>query len=206
MSYDEWKAYWKTLDWSRKWFAIFLIVRPLVDTMYFLKQYSALLSPVYIFGILTPLLAVASIQSVHFKRAPHSGTANLMKVWGAILFINAIYLLSWAYTFNLLGDEIKYLTPPVVFLYLRRYIRHKDDLRFLMTNFLISDAQAQAAGAAPPGGGLGQIVILVIFVVVFYFLLIRPQQKRAKEHAAAIAAVKRGDTVVLSSEIGRVHV
>jgi len=35
--------------------------------------------------------------------------------------------------------------------------------------------------------------------VLFYFLLIRPQQKRAKEHAALIAAVKRGDTVVLSN-------
>lgn len=138
MSYAEWKAYWKTLDWSRKWFAIFLIVRPLVDTFYFLKQYSALLSPVYIFGILTPLLAIGSVQSIHFKKAPHSGIENLMKIWGAILFINAVYLLSWAYTFNLLGDEIKYLTPPIIFLYLRRYIRHKDDLRFLMTNFFIS--------------------------------------------------------------------
>jgi hypothetical protein len=138
MSYAEWKAYWKTLDWSRKWFAIFLMLRPLVDSFYFLKQYSALISPVYIFGILTPLLAVASVQSPHFKRAPHNGIENLMKIWGFILLINAVYLLSWSYSFNLLGDEIKYLTPPVVFLYLRRYIRHKDDLRFLMTNFLIS--------------------------------------------------------------------
>lgn len=41
----------------------------------------------------------------------------------------------------------------------------------------------------------------VAMIVLFYFLLIRPQQKRAKEHAAAIAAVKRGDTVVLSSGV-----
>lgn len=41
--------------------------------------------------------------------------------------------------------------------------------------------------------------------VLFYFLLIRPQQKRAKEHAAQIAAIKRGDTVVLSNGmIGKV--
>ena len=39
----------------------------------------------------------------------------------------------------------------------------------------------------------------VAIFVLFYFLLIRPQQKRAKEHAALIGAVKRGDTVVLSS-------
>jgi len=45
----------------------------------------------------------------------------------------------------------------------------------------------------------------IAIFVLFYFLLIRPQQKRAKEHAALIAAVKRGDTVVLSNGmIGKV--
>jgi len=49
-----------------------------------------------------------------------------------------------------------------------------------------------------------QVVTFLPFVaifVMFYFLLIRPQQKKAKEHAALISAVKRGDTVVLSSGV-----
>ena len=46
-----------------------------------------------------------------------------------------------------------------------------------------------------------QIAPIVLMVVLFYFMLIRPQQQRAKAHAAAIAAVKRGDNVVLSSGI-----
>ena len=58
------------------------------------------------------------------------------------------------------------------------------------------------------GGLMAMIVQFLPFVaifVLFYFLLIRPQQKRAKEHAAQIAAVKRGDVVVLSSGmIGKV--
>ena len=50
-----------------------------------------------------------------------------------------------------------------------------------------------------------QFLPFVAIFVLFYFLLIRPQQKRAKEHAALIGAVKRGDTVVLSSGmIGKV--
>jgi len=44
-----------------------------------------------------------------------------------------------------------------------------------------------------------QIAPIILMVVLFYFMLIRPQQQRAKQHAAAIAAVKRGDNVVLSS-------
>ncbi|HEX8471930.1 MAG TPA: preprotein translocase subunit YajC [Brevundimonas sp.] len=58
------------------------------------------------------------------------------------------------------------------------------------------------------GGLLPTILQFLPFVaifVLFYFLLIRPQQKRAKEHAALISAVKRGDTIVLSSGlIGKV--
>ena len=50
-----------------------------------------------------------------------------------------------------------------------------------------------------------QFAPIILLVVLFYFMLIRPQQKRAKEHATAIAAVKRGDTVVLGSGmIGKV--
>ncbi len=58
-------------------------------------------------------------------------------------------------------------------------------------------------------GGLTAMIVqflpFVAIFVLFYFLLIRPQQKRAKEHQALIAAVKRGDVIVLSSGlIGKV--
>ena len=69
-----------------------------------------------------------------------------------------------------------------------------------------SEAFAQTAPAAGAGAGgpqdlLLQFLPLVALMVLFYFLLIRPQQRRAKQHRAMIEAVKRGDTVVLSSGI-----
>ena len=65
-------------------------------------------------------------------------------------------------------------------------------------------AYAQAAGAAAGGGPeafLIQMLPLIGLVVLFYFLLIRPQQRRMKLHQQMIAAVKRGDTVVLNSGV-----
>jgi preprotein translocase subunit YajC len=65
-------------------------------------------------------------------------------------------------------------------------------------------AYAQAAGAAAAGGPqdmLIQFLPLIGLVVLFYFLMIRPQQKRAKQHQQTLAALKRGDTVVLSSGV-----
>jgi preprotein translocase subunit YajC len=41
----------------------------------------------------------------------------------------------------------------------------------------------------------------VLLIALFYFLMIRPQQRRMKQHQAMLAAVKRGDVVVLSSGI-----
>ena len=66
-------------------------------------------------------------------------------------------------------------------------------------------AYAQTAGAADPQAMLVQFLPLVALVVLFYFLMIRPQQKRMKQHQAMLAALKRGDQVVLSSGmIGKV--
>ena len=69
-------------------------------------------------------------------------------------------------------------------------------------------AFAQTAAGAATGGPqdmLIQFLPLIALVVLFYFLMIRPQQRRMKTHQQAIAAIKRGDTVVLpSGVIGKV--
>lgn len=58
------------------------------------------------------------------------------------------------------------------------------------------------------GGTMGMVMQLAPFIlifVLFYFLMIRPQQRRMQEHQRMIAAVKRGDSVVLSNGmIGKV--
>ena len=69
--------------------------------------------------------------------------------------------------------------------------------------FFATPAYAQTAGAAPGGmqEALVQFAPLIILFALFYFLMIRPQQKRQKEHQAQVKAVKRGDTVVMSSGV-----
>ena len=65
-------------------------------------------------------------------------------------------------------------------------------------------AYAQALGSASGGGPqdmLIQFLPLIGLVVLFYFLMIRPQQRRAKQHQEMLSAIKRNDTVVLSSGV-----
>jgi len=50
-----------------------------------------------------------------------------------------------------------------------------------------------------------QFAPILALGVLFYFLMIRPQQTQMKRHREMVAAVKRGDTVTLSSGlIGKV--
>src|SRR5207249_2383273 len=59
-----------------------------------------------------------------------------------------------------------------------------------------------ADGSAPP---LLQMLPLLALVGVFYLILFRPEQKRRREHEQVVAALKRGDRVVMASGIhGRV--
>jgi preprotein translocase subunit YajC len=68
-------------------------------------------------------------------------------------------------------------------------------------------ASTAMAQTTAPGGGadmtqniVGLLPILGIFVLM-YFLMIRPQQRRMKQHQEMVGALKRGDTVVLSSGV-----
>jgi preprotein translocase subunit YajC len=74
---------------------------------------------------------------------------------------------------------------------------------------LISTAYAQTAdgplgGLFGSGSGVLSMAPLVLIFAVFYFLLIRPQQQQQKVLKAAIAAMKRGDRVVVGGIIGQV--
>ncbi len=60
----------------------------------------------------------------------------------------------------------------------------------------ISPAYAQTATQGSSAMGLIQFAPMVLLFVAFYFLLIRPQQKRMKALQNAVAAVKKGDSVV----------
>ncbi|HEV2363437.1 MAG TPA: preprotein translocase subunit YajC [Caulobacteraceae bacterium] len=56
-----------------------------------------------------------------------------------------------------------------------------------------------------PGGLLQLLGFPILLIAIFYVMIIAPQQRRQREHTQRINAIKRGDTVVLSSGlIGKV--
>lgn len=75
-------------------------------------------------------------------------------------------------------------------------------------SFFIADAHANtapAAAAQPQDGGMMSLIMLGVLFLMMYFLIWRPQAKRAKEHRELVAAIAKGDEVVVNGAIlGRV--
>lgn len=75
---------------------------------------------------------------------------------------------------------------------------------------MISHSALFLGVAAAASGGLsgmlvGPLLPMLAIVVLFYFMFLMPQQRRQREHATRVGAIKRGDTVVMSSGlIGKV--
>ncbi len=61
------------------------------------------------------------------------------------------------------------------------------------------------AFAAPTAGGaessLMSFLPLILMFAVLYFIMIRPQMKRQKEHRNMLAAMAKGDEVIISGGI-----
>ncbi|WP_323017728.1 preprotein translocase subunit YajC [Castellaniella sp.] len=55
---------------------------------------------------------------------------------------------------------------------------------------------AQAAGGEP--NALMSMLPIILMFVILYFLMIRPQMKRQKDHKKMVAALAKGDEVILS--------
>jgi preprotein translocase subunit YajC len=70
-----------------------------------------------------------------------------------------------------------------------------------MLELFVSTAYAQAAEGVPPpsGGGLQLLLFFGSIIGIWYFLVIRPQTKQQSKHRTLVAALKKGDPVVMTS-------
>ncbi|MBX2819505.1 MAG: hypothetical protein KTR29_07480 [Rhodothermaceae bacterium] len=140
MNYRDWKAWVSTLPWTMKWFVLLVLIRPLIDILYFLKEVSPLVSPLYIVGVLTPVMIVLCLLSPKMPRTTRTFLDVVINIWGAVLAINCILMLTLELSLESLQLIVKQLTPFFLILYLRRFIQSKRDLVGLLTTFLYSTA------------------------------------------------------------------
>ena len=138
MNFKDWKVWVSRLPWTMKWFVLLVLIRPLIDILYFLKEVSPLVSPLYIVGVLTPVMIVLCLLSPKMPRATSTFLDGVINAWGALLAINCILMLTLELSFDSLQLVVKQITPYFLILYLRRFVQSKRDLMGLLTTFLYS--------------------------------------------------------------------
>ncbi len=138
MSIRHWWYWFKEQPASKSWFLVLILLRPIIDNFYELKETSPLASPLYIAGVLTPILILASRFDSRFKPAISSTEESPFRIWSVLLVFNSVAFILIRFDLSALGDTIKYVTPVFLFYYSRRFVQSREDLHGILTTFLIS--------------------------------------------------------------------
>lgn len=135
MTHREWYEWLKELPWSLRWFPLLVVVRPLVDNFYFLKEVSPFLSPPYIVGVLTPVLAVSAM--VKFRMPKLNRIDKAFLYWGIAVLFSCAFLLFYD-PLSLLSIEfvLKLSLPVYMYFFLRLFITELRDLHGILQAFL----------------------------------------------------------------------
>lgn len=135
MRFRTWRAWARSLPWALRWFVYLTLCRPVLDTLYFLKDISPFLSPLNIIGVLTPVLVVFSLLTVTFPRRM-TAVDGLIGLWAGLLFFNALAVLSIEVTAETLTIASKLVMVVFLYAFLRLFVQSREALHGLLTTFL----------------------------------------------------------------------
>ena len=137
MSYREWKEWFLSLPWLLRWFVVLVLIRPVIDNFYELKNISPLISPLNIVGVLTPVLVIAA--SAKWKTKFDSVIDFYFKLWTLFIVISVVFLFIFDPVSLLFYEYLLRLTMPIyIYFFLRLLIRSKKDLHGILQTFLYS--------------------------------------------------------------------
>lgn len=137
MSFKEWKYWLLSLPWHLRWFAILVLIRPVVDNFYYLKNISPLLSPLYLVGIATPILCIAAM--LFYRKKDRSVFDFLFGAWALCMFISLVALFFFDPLSKTFFEYLLKLSMPVyIYFFLRLLVRSQRDLDGILQTFIYS--------------------------------------------------------------------
>ena len=138
MNFNAWLSWYRSLHLSRKWFVVLILLRPIIDNFYELKEASALASPLYIVGVLTPILILFSFTGSKFPKTIPAAQDFPIKLFAFFLFGNCLVFYATQLSVTALGDIVKYTTPILLYFYCRAFVQSKRDLEGIIFACLLA--------------------------------------------------------------------
>ena len=136
MKIKDWWRWVNSKPWYLRWFVFFMLLRPIAEQFYDLKDVSPLFSPLYWMGALTFIFSVWGIAS---GRRHKSRLDKTFSVWSILILLStvSIYFSSTGLV-PYIGIAIKLVLPILLYYFLRNFIYTRTDLVGLVTTFLLS--------------------------------------------------------------------
>lgn len=137
MEFKDWKYWISNLPWHLKWFVVLVLIRPIVDNFYYLKNISPVLSPLYFVGIATPILCITGI--VIYRKKDLSVFDFLFGIWTVLMLISLFFMFIFdPLSKTFLEYLLKLTMPAYLFFFLRLLIRSRKDLDGILQTFIYS--------------------------------------------------------------------
>jgi len=209
VKFKNWKIWLKSKPWILKWFIILVLLRPIIDNLYFLKGVSPFLSPLYIVGVLTPFVALLAL--VKRPKPKQTNLDKYFKIWSLFLFIGIFFVILFD-PFSMISVEffLKLSIPIYLYFFSRIFIQNKQDLDGILTTFLYSGIfvamlliyelifgairVVESRGMERIQGSFGDVVsygiyLVFCFLIVTYFFFSRKGEIPKSERIRTVVAV-----------------
>lgn len=133
LGFKEWVQWFRILPIYLKLFALIVLLRPVIDNFYELKNISIFVSPLYWVGALTPLLAIIAI--IRLKKIP-SLQDHYLNVWFGIVFLSSFFLVfNDGETTRKIEFALKLTAPFFIYALCRRMVYSQQSFAGLLTTF-----------------------------------------------------------------------
>ena len=137
MKFKNWKIWLKSKPWLLKWFIIVVLLRPIIDNLYFLKNISPFLSPLYIVGVLTPVLIIIALAKL--PKPKRTKLDKYFNIWSFFILLGTFFVILFDPLSTISFEFLLKLTIPLYLYYFaRRFIQSREDLNGILTTFLYS--------------------------------------------------------------------
>src|SRR5690625_842732 len=140
MIFKEWFKWIYNARWSIKWFLLLILIRPVADIFYFLKDVSIFLSPPIWLAVLTPFCGFLSLAfgKKEGERTGLSYIDAIILIWGGIVTINGFNLYSELDFIAASDVFLRSTIPFFIYLYARVFIRSMQHLYFILLTALFA--------------------------------------------------------------------
>lgn len=138
MNYHTWRHWLRSKPISFKWLVLIILVRPIINAFWEVRDSVLNVSPLMIVGILVPLLIVFFTLTRQLPPIRYGLTDRYFFAWFAFLLINALLFWNDNKSISVFGLVLKLTMPIYMYFYLRHFITSKEDLHGILTTMLYS--------------------------------------------------------------------